>query len=214
MSQHPPIAQVIESIPRAELSDQERGDLLWMREEEKLAHDVYVALGQKWQLRPLQNITRAEAIHMQAVKALLDRYDVQDPVADRGPGEFADEMIQHLYDGLIAKGNQSVEDAIRVGLEIEELDIADLIARIKRSDNDDLKVVYQNLAKGSRNDLRAFHRQSRRNSIEYRPQHLSQEVFNAILLSDMERGTLIRDPDFEYPPRRESTPVESGDGEN
>ena len=174
---HPDLA----AIPSADLSAAETDALLFMREEEKLAHDVYVALGEMWDLKVFENISRSETSHMEAVLELLDRYGLEDPAGD--PGEFANPDLQVLYDELIALGSQSVADALVVGATIEDVDIADLQARIAQTDNEDIQLVFGNLLKGSQNHLRAFNRQLDRNGVEYQPQYLTQDEYDEIVSS-------------------------------
>ena len=180
------------------MSEKERKGLLLMREEEKLAHDVYVTLGKKWELRPLANIPQAESRHMDFIKMLLDRYDLADPIANLTVGKFPSQPMQQLYDQLVAQGEKSVEEAIKVGALIEELDIADLRRLLDEADNSDIKVVYQNLLKGSRNHLRAFAWQLSRYNTSYATEHLSQVEFDRIARSDHERGVMISDPNFKF----------------
>lgn len=177
----------ISSIPAGQLSDADRAGLLWMREEEKLARDVYAALGEVWGIRAFDNIGAAEETHMDAVKTLLDRYGVADPASAKGPGEFADPTLQKLYDDLVARGKQSLVDALQVGAEIEDLDIVDLQKRA--STLADIDLVYDNLERGSRNHLRAFLRQLQRNGGSYTPKHMTQAAFDAIVGGEMERGS-------------------------
>ena len=82
------LSQALEKIPAGELSEAEANALIFMREEEKLAHDVYVALGDIWGLNIFSNISQSEATHTDAVKNLIDRYGLSDPAADKAPGEF------------------------------------------------------------------------------------------------------------------------------
>jgi len=131
-------------------------DLIFMREEEKLAHDVYVTLYAQWGLRIFQNIANSEATHTDAIKNLLDMYGIDDPAAGNGVGEFTNPELQILYNQLVAQGSQSLADALRVGIGIEELDIQDLQTRIARTTNADIQLVYNNLLKGSENHLHAF----------------------------------------------------------
>ena len=58
------------------LSADEAAGLIYMREEEKLAHDVYVTLYQQWGLPLFNNIANSEATHTSAIKVLLDRYGI------------------------------------------------------------------------------------------------------------------------------------------
>ena len=186
------------AVPKKALSEQERDGLLLMREEEKLSHDVYVTLGKKWELPPLAHIPQAESRHMEMVKVLLDRYDIADPIADLPVGKFPSESMQQLYDQFVAQGEKSIKEAIQVGCQIEDLDIADLQRLLEAADNDDVKIVYQNLLKGSRNHLRAFARQLGRYNTSYTAQHISQAEFDRIAQSNHERGVIIRDPNFKF----------------
>lgn len=140
------------------LTDAEKADLLSMRQEEKLARDVYTALGEKWPKRIFKNIARAEQHHMDAVKVLLDRYDLADPIADKKPGEFADANFAKLYKELVEKGSQSMTEAIRVGVAIEKMDIADLEEAMDNTEREDLLNVYTALHGASHRHLRAFSR--------------------------------------------------------
>lgn len=168
------------------LTEAEQSGLVWMREEEKLAHDVYQVLGDLWGVRTFANITSSESIHMGAVKTLLDRYGIADPAAGRAVGEFTDPAMQALYDELVAQGRRSLMDALEVGAAIEELDIADLQARATATP--DIAAVYADLEKGSRNHLRAFTGQLGSLGETYLPVHISQSAFDAIVGSAIERG--------------------------
>jgi hypothetical protein len=188
------LAALFESQPKGELSQEDRNGLMLMREEEKLAHDVYVTLGKSWDLRPFQNIPWAESQHMNAVKVLLDRYDIDDPVTDMTVGVFQNREIQTLYDKLVSQGEKSIEEAIKVGALIEELDIADLQRLTDEAESEDLRAVYEFLMRGSRNHLRAFARQLQRFNATYEAKHLSQEEFDRIAAGEHERGLAIANP--------------------
>ena len=137
--------------------DTEEESLLYMREEEKLARDVYLALYDRWQLAIFKNISTSELRHMDAIKTLLVRYGVPDPALD--PGKFTNPNLQLLYDALIIQGDSgdsSVTDALNVGVLIEETDIEDLLSGIAIARHNDIKRVYQNLMAGSENHWAAF----------------------------------------------------------
>ena len=145
----------IDSI-KYDLTSQERDGLIYMRLEEKLARDVYLTLGKTYKQKMFVNIPESEQRHMDAVKALLDKYEIADPVSDNEIGSFTNADFKKLYDDLVAKGQASFKDAMLVGKEIEELDIKDLDERLIQTDNPDIKMIYENLKKGSQNHLRAF----------------------------------------------------------
>jgi len=138
------------------LDADEIADLIFMREEEKLAHDVYMALYETWGQQIFSNIASSEQTHTDAVARLLERFGIEDPVVSAELGVFADAGLQSLYDQLVAQGQTSLEDALRVGIAIEELDIVDLEERLERTDNTEIERVYTSLLKGSYNHLAAF----------------------------------------------------------
>jgi len=176
-------------VPAGELSAAEIEGILYMREEEKLARDVYLALYEQWALPIFQNIANSEATHMQAVKTLIDRYDLEDPAAGQDVGVFTNPTLQGLYDQLVEEGRRSLTSALRVGAAIEEIDIIDLEERIAQTDRADIQTVYENLMKGSRNHLRSFVSTLERQSGEtYQPQYLSPAAYDAIVAAPMERG--------------------------
>ncbi|AHF80669.1 DUF2202 domain-containing protein [Thermococcus paralvinellae] len=183
------VADLVNSYPVEELTQEEIDGILWMREEEKLARDVYLTLYEKWGLPIFYNIaTRSEQTHMDMVLALIEKYNLTDPVGDNGIGEFTNPEIQALYDKLVAEGSKSVKDALKVGALIEEVDIKDLEEWLAKSDNEDIKFVYENLMMGSRNHLRAFVRNLENYGITYQPQVLPQDQYEQIISTPMETG--------------------------
>lgn len=142
------------AIPATDLSAEESAALLYMREEEKLARDVYNQLYTLWGQPVFQNIAASEQTHTDEIKLLLDRYGLADPALD--PGQFTDANLQALYDQLIAQGSVSLTDALNVGALVEQTDIADLQARLAQTDNADIQLVYNNLMNASYNHLAAF----------------------------------------------------------
>jgi hypothetical protein len=174
-------------IPSSDLSPEEAAALLYMREEEKLARDVYNVLYEIWRQPTFTNIASSEQIHMDAIKLLLDRYTLEDPALE--PGSFTDPDLQGLYDQLVAQGSLSLTDALKVGAAIEEIDILDLEERLARTDNADLQQVFNNLMMGSYNHLNAFVGVlSMQTGETYVPQYLSAETYNAIVTGQMGNG--------------------------
>ena len=140
------------------LSATEKESLLYMREEEKLARDVYNAFYARYGLRVFSNIAASEQAHMNAVLTLLNRYGLADPAA-AAPGVFNNDDLQALYDDLIDQGNASLTAALQAAVLIEETDIADLQDGLALTSHADLRAVYNNLLRASQNHLRAFSRQ-------------------------------------------------------
>ena len=130
--------------------------LTYMVEEEKLARDVYNLLDTTWGIPIFANIARAEQKHMDAIISLLDKYGLENPVANLSAGQFANSDLQTLYNNLISAGQNNEEDALLVGATIEDVDINDLLHELQVVDNEDIIKVFENLLQGSENHLRAF----------------------------------------------------------
>lgn len=187
----------VAEMGKQELSRNEIEGILLMREEEKLARDIYLTLGETWKLKPFFNIAESEQKHMDEMGSLVTKYDLEDPVKYDTRGIFTSPEMKKLYDELLAEGQKSRLDALKVGTMVEDLDIADLESLIKETDNDDIKIVYLNLVKGSRNHLRTFHGQVERSGGTYSAQYISQDMYNKIIGSEKEQYE-ISDPDFKY----------------
>jgi hypothetical protein len=137
------------------LSDAEKEDLIFMREEEKLARDVYLTLHDAWKLRIFSNIAASEQTHMDAIMGLLVRYGIPDPAAGKEIGKFTNQELQDLYLELVDNGIDSLIGALEVGVTIEEKDIEDLQDALGITHHDVIR-VYTNLINGSYNHLKAF----------------------------------------------------------
>jgi hypothetical protein len=164
-----------------ELSSAEAADLVYMLEEEKLARDVYTALYSTWGLPVFQNIAASEQAHMDAVQSLVDGYGLEVPSLEVA-GTFNNLDLQKLYTDLIARGSQSIAEAIQVGGAIEEIDILDLQKSLAETDNADIQQVFNNLLRGSENHLRAFANNLMTQTGEtYAPQYMTAEQYQALV---------------------------------
>jgi hypothetical protein len=180
-------SNLLASIPSSELSADESAALLFMREEEKLARDVYTQLYATWGQTSFQRISSSEQQHMDQIGLLLTRYNLSDPA--KTPGVFTNPDLQKLYTSLIAQGNQSLVEAYKVGGAIEEIDIRDLQTRIAKTDNADIQLVYNNLLNASYNHLNAYARQySNQTGSTYTAQFLSASQLQSILANGMGNG--------------------------
>jgi len=174
-------------IPASDLSSEEAAALTFMREEEKLARDVYTALYGIWGQPTFTNIAASEQAHMDEVKLLLDRYNLADPALE--PGSFTDPNLQALYDRLVAQGSVSLAEALKVGAAIEEIDILDLQERLAQTDNADIQQVFNNLMMGSENHLRSFTSVLETQTGEaYAPQYMNLEAYQAIFSGQTGNG--------------------------
>jgi hypothetical protein len=173
--------------PTGSLTAAEIEGLLFMREEEKLARDVYLAFYDQWGLPIFQNIAGSEQTHMDAVLNVMARYGLEDPASGNGPGIFANPDLQALYDQLTDAGSQA--EALRAAAAVEELDIIDLQENLATAESEEVIRVYQKLLAGSENHLRAFVSMLERQTAEtYEPQYLSPEAYAAIIGATSGRG--------------------------
>lgn len=171
-----------DSVPT--LSQNELETLLFTREEEKLAHDVYSYAFEKYGLAIFQNIANSESQHTASILALMDTYQIYDPLyGNDSQGYFLDPAIKELYVQLTSRVDLSLEEAIKVGLLIEDLDINDLEMGIAETSHGDITNVYSRLKCGSENHLRSFNSQAKAMGITYSPDYISQAYFDSIVNS-------------------------------
>ena len=165
------------------LSAQEIATLEFMREEEKLARDVYLTLNEYWgtQTSVFANIAESEQTHTSTVEFLLDKYDLEDPVIRDEIGVFVNPQLQALYDSLVEKGTASMIDGLYVGALIEEKDMQDILAAIEETDERPIILGYSNLLDGSKNHLRAFVSVIEQQGLVYEAQLLDQDEVDLIL---------------------------------
>jgi hypothetical protein len=183
------LTNTLATLPIESLSVAERDTLAFMREEEKLAHDVYNQLDGLWRgyTKVFGNIANSEASHTESVRQLLLRYNLPDPAATLAAGVFQNTTLQSLYTKLVATGSVSLVDGLKVGATIEEIDMIDLNKALLETDNQDIMLVYQNLLKGSRNHLRSFVSNLAKQGITYVPQYMAVADYQVIVNTPMER---------------------------
>ena len=177
----------ISTLETGGLSPEEKEGLIRMREEEKLARDIYRSFFDKWNTPVFSRIGQSEQRHTLAIKSLLDQYNLEDPVSN-GAGKFSDPDLQKTYDEWVAMGSKSLEDAFRVGAMIEDLDISDLDRLIEGTQNEDIRSVYRQLNRASENHLRRFITLLGESNTTYQPIHLNEARFAAIIDSEAVRG--------------------------
>ena len=138
------------------LTEKEIEHITYIREEEKLARDVYLTLYELYQASIFENISESEQRHMDAVKRLIDKYGLEDPVEDDTVGMFTNPVFTKLYEDLVEKGEISYCGALQVGIDIEVLDIEDIEIALNDVAARDVSRVFNNLLSGSYNHLNAF----------------------------------------------------------
>lgn len=165
------------SIP---LTQAEIDDLNFLREEEKLARDVYLFSYNKYQITIFNTISQSEQKHMNSVLNLMNKYGIPDS-ASTVVGVFNNPDLQVLYTSLIQQSEISYIEALKIGATIEDLDINDINYFIGNTTKSDLLNVYNNLTCGSKNHIRSYTSQLSENNVNYVPQFISVNYYNQIL---------------------------------
>ncbi|UBB90370.1 DUF2202 domain-containing protein [Candidatus Kaistella beijingensis] len=169
----------------ANLSAQEKNDLLFSFEEEKMARDTYIFLNNKWGISQFANIQNSEQSHMNAVENLLKKYNITYQILPQG--QFSDANLQTLYNQLTAQGSLSKNQAFQAGAIIEDVDIDDLETLKQHTTNATIVSVYNKLECGSRNHLRSFVSGITNLGDTYTPQFISTTEFQSIMNSANEQ---------------------------
>lgn len=147
----------IQASPAAtSMSGDEVASLRYARQQEKLARDVYRALERRWSMSVFRTLARSHGQGMVAVKALLTRYRIADPVAGRGEGRFADPAFSRLYRNSVRQGQWSRWDARSVGVRIESREMRELRARLLSAAHPDVRRLLTQLRQASSSHLRAL----------------------------------------------------------
>ncbi len=164
------------------LTQEEKDDLIFLREEEKLARDVYLFSYDRYGEEIFNRISQSEQRHMDKVLTLLEKYNLTDPVSSER-GVFTNQTLQKLYDDLIALSGSSLIEALKAGATIEDLDIRDLGINQDRTTMSDLEDLYRKLKCASENHMRGFNAKIIENETTYIPKYITIDYFDTIINS-------------------------------
>jgi hypothetical protein len=184
----------------------EQAHLIFMREEEKLARDVYLTLGTMYPDSVIfGKIDDSEQTHITAVKTMLEKYGVDDPNTNDNIGAFTGEdygwYFTEKFNLLVERASISELEALYVGAFIEELDMMDInqcpevivetdngindVSECGKiyTDNSDILNLYSSLLDGSDNHLEGYVKNIEKYIGEgnYQAQVLTQEQVDEIL---------------------------------
>ncbi len=162
------------------LSQEEIENLQFLKEEEKLARDVYLFSYDLYSQKIFKNISNSEQSHMNSVTVILEEYSIEDLSLEER-GKFSNDMLQELYNDLTDLASKSLEDALIAGATIEDLDINDLNNLIINTTHEDIEDMYQKLNCGSRNHLRGFTSNLDNLGVSYDSQFISLEEYDTII---------------------------------
>lgn len=163
-----------------------KADLIRLYEEEILAHDLYVELGKIHEgIRPFANIPHSEARHREVMEGILKQEGIEIPTAPKGR-RFTTDGLDKTYRRWLKEGRKNEVAACRVGVRLEEHDIADL--RQAQQDFPTHKDALASLEAASNNHLRAFHRNLTGRGGKYQPDKLPAGDFTTIVNSPQQPG--------------------------
>lgn len=194
------------SIDEVVLDANEQTHLMFIREEEKLARDVYLTLGTMYPDSAIfGNIDDSEQAHMDAVKAIIEKYGLQDPSTNDNIGAYTSEdygwYFTEKFNLLVERASISELEALYVGAFIEELDMMDInqcpqvivetdngindVSECGKiyTDNSDVAKLYVSLLDGSDSHLEGYVKNIEKYIGEgnYQAQVLPQEQVDDIL---------------------------------
>lgn len=160
----------------------DKSDLIRLYEDEILAQDLYIELGKIYpDIRPLQNIPQSEARHRQVMAGILEKEGIALPKPPEGR-KFVTKGLDEIYRDWLEEGRKSEADACRVGVRLEDHDIAELRAAAKNFAAH--AEALAGLEAASNNHLRAFHRNLTSRGGSYMVEALPQKDFEAILTGE------------------------------
>ncbi len=169
------------SGPELALTAIEQDDLSFLREEEKLARDVYLFNKERYGANIFDNIASSEQTHMDKVLELLELAGLDDPIKTNAIGDFNNAELASLYRELTEQSSVSLVEALKVGALIEDLDIDDIEKMMAHTTNTSVLKVYSNLVCGSKNHIRSYTNSIVSNGETYTPQFITVEYYNQIL---------------------------------
>lgn len=179
------IASLLIALPAAHAG--EAADLIRLYEEEIFAHDLYVELAAVHpDIMPLRNIPHAELRHRDAMAAVLEKAGIPIPKSPKNR-RFRSAGLDDTYEDWLAEGRRSEAAACRVGVRLEELDIADL--RAAAADFPAHARTLNQLEQASIRHLQAFHRNLSAREGKYTPEIFTPSEFEELLDSANDCGT-------------------------
>jgi hypothetical protein len=182
------LAAALDELETGGLSEPEMEAILFMREWEKLARDVSADLSAEWKAEVFGRVAQSADTHTAAIKALIDRYALPDPSAVTWEGYYVNEELIAQHRQLVRQGGLSLADALKVEAEIQEISILELREYRAESDDEDVRLVYENLLRASRNHLRVFAGLLQDQGQTMDNQYLSQSLFDEIVGTPPEPG--------------------------
>jgi hypothetical protein len=188
------LSVALDALPLGQLTESEVEAIWYLREVEKLARDVLLVFDEQQDVEVFRRVAESEDTHTEAIKALIDRYNLWDPSSVTWEGYYNNEELLALHRQLVRQGVSSLVDALKVGATIQEISILDLREYRAETDDEDLQMVYENLLRASRNHLRVFAALLQERSEAYERAHLGRNLFDEIVSTPPEPGFHVEEP--------------------
>ena len=166
--------------------------LIYIREEEKMARDLYIGMYNSWGLSIFKSISEEEQEHINAMLELFKMYSIVDPLAGDVPRNYTNQHIANLHTSLLTQGMQSNKDGLKACALQEEISMQDLDLAMKSTQQQAINKVYSELQRDSINHLRSFIHSLEIFGERYMAVKIPQQTVDAIILDKMDRGFMLR----------------------
>ncbi len=172
----------LSQMPLGSLTEEEKSSVQSMMEYEKMVRDVYAIMYEKWQTQAFENLGKKASAAMAAIKLLLDRYNLENPVKDATKvGDFKNVTLQKMLNAMVSKGDKSLKDALEACAEAEEMNMAKIENALKTCDSADLKLVYETLLNETIQMLKSIVYTLSIEGVTYKPKYLPIGNFDKLM---------------------------------
>lgn len=156
--------------------------ILYLVEQEKLAHDFYRSLDTMWVTDIFNRVANEEYVHVGKLSAVAAELMISVPnhFNEYPMGQFIDSKLRHLYTELMIAANFSLEDAYRTCANLEERKMVDLKMALKEPNFELENLTYKALLIGSEDNFKAFIRALNEMNSGYTPILMSPSEFEAL----------------------------------
>lgn len=149
--------------PSESLTGQELQGLLYMAEKQKLHRDVYMAMDERTAIPLFNELYLGDAKNFDLISATIEAYGQENPVLNRGVGDFRRAEVQALYDEFINTVNNDLIEMLTFAVRMEEGTLEDIRNFMEQVDgNPDIRQLYTELLTGSYAQLDALDAEMKR----------------------------------------------------
>lgn len=167
--------------------------VLYLLEQEKLAHDVYRTLDTMWVTDIFNRVANEEYQHVSKLSAVAAEFMINVPnhFNEYPIGQFIDTKLRRLYGELMHAANFSLEDAYRACATLEERKIVDLKMALKEPNFELENLTYKALLVGSEDNFKVFVRALNELNTAYTPVLLSPAEYEALTKNILSNDTWL-----------------------